>query len=233
MKGICLLFIVFVIGVVGCLLLSSCGKGNTGGGKEVEKGGTGDVIEGWVLKRHESPMRNSMVEWTSKIMNIHVCFHIHLLCSHAVDYPPTPKSWLKWVLLTNTLCEWVSSGNCGRDELMSSLKEPQNSGGFITEQEKPGRRGDHEWQGSGYVLSGASDPQDVDLGGSSQSFSVGRQVQTGLWKTGIALLSVNVVFLSLIRHETLWGQDIYLDLPDFPISTYIHDKYLLVKWMNI
>ena len=46
MKGICLLFIVFVIGVVGCLLLSSCGKGNTGGGKEVEKGGTGDVIEG-------------------------------------------------------------------------------------------------------------------------------------------------------------------------------------------
>lgn len=68
--------------------------------------------------------------------------------------------------------------------------------------------------------------QDVDLGGSSQSFLVGRQVQTGLWKTGIALLGVYVVFLSLTRHKALWGQEIYLDLPDFPISTYTHDKYL-------
>ena len=68
--------------------------------------------------------------------------------------------------------------------------------------------------------------QDVDLGGSSQSFLVGRQVQTALWKTGIALLGVYVVFLSLTRHKALWGQEIYLDLPDFPISTYTHDKYL-------
>ena len=161
--------------------------------KEVEKGGTSDMTEGWVLKRHESPMRNSMVEWTSKTMNIQVCFHIHLLCSYAVDCPPTPKSCLKSVLPTNTLCEWVSSGNWGRDELISSLKEPQNSGGFIPEQEKPGRRGGHEWQGSAYVLSGASDPRIWIWGCSSQSFSEGRQVQTGLWKTGIALLGVYVV----------------------------------------
>lgn len=80
--------------------------------------------------------------------------------------------------------------------------------------------------------------QDVALGGSSQSFSVGRQVQTGLWKIGIALLGVYVVFLPLTRHEALWGQEIYLDLPDFPIRTYTtinicNNKYLLVKWMNI
>ena len=66
--------------------------------------------------------------------------------------------------------------------------------------------------------------------------SVGREIQAGLWMTGMALLSVYLVFLSLTRHEALWRQETYFDLPSFPISTYTHDKYLWysikICWLN-
>lgn len=151
-------------------------------------------------------MRNSIAEWTSKIMTIQVCFHIHLLCRHAVDVSysqillkvsPTYKHFM-WMSVQWSRKRWV---NVFFERTTEQWRLHPRTG----EAWQEGR----PWVTWLWICAERSFwLQDVDLGGSAQSFLVGRQVQTGLWKAGIALLGVYVVFLSLTRHKALWGQSL-------------------------